>query len=269
MVVLTVAAGHSAADPDQKAEKLKAAMKDLFMEIDEDGNGELDDEELASVFEKIGVEVSSEDIENIMDACGAEPDDEGNKEVNFVQFSKWMMSVHPKAEALRHSFAALDDLVDDAEIAKSSRKGSDKLIYVAPGDPLQTVFVLLEEPDSGKLAKIISIWIQTLVVITTVTFVTETLEAVKRSESMQKYFSIIEWTCIVHFTAEYLTRVICCKHRPSDDKRLLSYIVEPMNLVDVLAVLPAYAALFFGGGESFAVIRVLRIVRIFRILKLV
>ena len=268
-MLAVIANGQGASDPNEKADQLKNAIKDLFMEIDEDGSGDLDIEELSHVFEKIGVEASEQELEDIMTACGAEPDEEGETEVNFSQFSSWMMSTHPKAVALRHNFSALDDLVDDDEIAKAARKGKDKFMFVAPGDPLQTVFVLLEEPDSGKLAKFISLWIQALVVVSTTTFITETLEAVKADRKLMGHFVIAEWVCIVHFTAEYVVRVLCCTHRPGDDQGVFSYLVQPMNLVDVAAVSPAYLELIFGAGGNIAVLRILRVIRIFRILKLV
>eukprot|EP01044_Picomonas_judraskeda_P015930 COSAG03_NODE_2753_length_2473_cov_182.466174_2_plen_256_part_00 len=44
--------------------------------------------------------------------------------------------------------------------------------------------------------------------------------------------------------------------------------VQPMNLVDLFAILPAYIEWLLGGGSgSFAVLRILRLARIFRVLK--
>jgi hypothetical protein len=44
--------------------------------------------------------------------------------------------------------------------------------------------------------------------------------------------------------------------------------VQPMNLIDVFAILPAYIEWLLGGGSgSFAVLRILRLARIFRVLK--
>jgi len=41
-----------------------------------------------------------------------------------------------------------------------------------------------------------------------------------------------------------------------------------MNMIDLVAILPFYVEMCFGGGEGMAVLRVLRVVRIFRVFKL-
>jgi hypothetical protein len=51
--------------------------------------------------------------------------------------------------------------------------------------------------------------------------------------------------------------------------RTLNYCLQPMNLVDVVAIAPFYIVLILGGGGGgLGVLRVLRLVRIFRILRM-
>lgn len=71
----------------------------------------------------------------------------------------------------------------------------------------------------------------------------------------------LEWAFTLAFTAEYLTRLWCVR-----DPR--AYATSFYGIVDFLAVLPTYLALFVTGSGYLLVIRILRILRLFRVLKL-
>ncbi len=70
-----------------------------------------------------------------------------------------------------------------------------------------------------------------------------------------------EWIITILFTVEYAARLICIG-------RPLRYATSYYGIVDLLAVLPTYLGLFFGGSHSLLVIRALRLIRIFRVFKL-
>ena len=70
-----------------------------------------------------------------------------------------------------------------------------------------------------------------------------------------------EWTFTLLFTLEYFTRLYCSPNPKA-------YIFSFYGLVDILAVLPTYLALFFASANFLVIIRLLRVLRIFRILKL-
>ncbi len=74
-------------------------------------------------------------------------------------------------------------------------------------------------------------------------------------------FSGMEWVITVLFTAEYVARLSCVR-RPS------SYAASPFGMIDLLAVLPTWAALFIPGLHALIDVRLLRLLRLFRILKL-
>ncbi len=74
-------------------------------------------------------------------------------------------------------------------------------------------------------------------------------------------FQVIEWISTIFFTIEYITRLYVV-HKP------IKYATSFFGIIDLLATLPAYLALFIPGAESFLVIRILRLLRIFRIFKL-
>ena len=80
-------------------------------------------------------------------------------------------------------------------------------------------------------------------------------------------FVVVETVCILSFTLEYLLRVWSCVERPYQDKKLVSYLATPMNIVDVVAILPFFLELLLRAGGSFGVIRALRLARVFRVLK--
>ncbi|MFD2180000.1 ion transporter [Veronia pacifica] len=72
----------------------------------------------------------------------------------------------------------------------------------------------------------------------------------------------IEWCFTAFFTIEYLLRLYCSPHR-------LAYARSFYGIIDVVAVLPTFLALFIPGASYLMAIRLLRVLRIFRILKLV
>lgn len=95
-------------------------------------------------------------------------------------------------------------------------------------------------------------------------------------ESVQGYylqysalFKIFEIFSVTVFTIEYLLRVWTCD---SDEefaapvKGRLRFIVKPMSIIDLLAILPLFLPLLF--VFDFRFIRILRVIRMLRLLKL-
>jgi voltage-gated potassium channel len=74
-------------------------------------------------------------------------------------------------------------------------------------------------------------------------------------------FITIEWLFTVLFSVEYLARLVSVE-------RPLRYAFSFFGIVDLLAVLPTYLALFFPELHALIDVRVLRLLRIFRIFKL-
>jgi voltage-gated potassium channel len=71
----------------------------------------------------------------------------------------------------------------------------------------------------------------------------------------------LEWFFTLLFTLEYVARLSCVKHP-------VRYAKSFFGIIDVLAVLPTYAALFVPGAHVLLDVRILRLLRMFRILKL-
>lgn len=87
------------------------------------------------------------------------------------------------------------------------------------------------------------------------------LETVKGFD--KKYhntLNVLEWIITVFFTLEYLLRIISLK-------KPFKYIFSFYGIIDLIATLPMYFSLFFGGTTVLTVVRALRLLRLFKILK--
>jgi voltage-gated potassium channel len=71
----------------------------------------------------------------------------------------------------------------------------------------------------------------------------------------------VEWFFTLAFTLEYVARLSCVR-------KPLRYARSGFGIIDVMAVLPTWAALFFPGLHALIDVRLLRLLRLFRILKL-
>jgi voltage-gated potassium channel len=71
----------------------------------------------------------------------------------------------------------------------------------------------------------------------------------------------VEWFFTAIFTLEYTLRLIAVK-------RPIKYATSFYGLIDLMAILPTYAALLLPGAQSLMAIRLLRLARVFRIFKL-
>ena len=80
-------------------------------------------------------------------------------------------------------------------------------------------------------------------------------------QQLSYWLQIIEWSFTLLFTIEYCLRIYCSPNPKA-------YITSFYGIVDLLAILPSYIALFFPAASMLLVIRLLRVLRIFRILKL-
>ncbi|MDO8717845.1 MAG: ion transporter [Polaromonas sp.] len=71
----------------------------------------------------------------------------------------------------------------------------------------------------------------------------------------------VEWIFTLLFTAEYIARLLCVR-------RPLQYATSFFGIIDLVAVLPTYLALFFPELHALIDVRVLRLLRVFRVFKL-
>lgn len=119
------------------------------------------------------------------------------------------------------------------------------------------IFIMFDEPDSSIAAKLIGTVVMVLILAGTVTFCAESMYCVglhhdldscdAAERSTLEDLKLFETVCLVAFTIEYVARVCTCTARLSPDPSILKYVVKPMNLIDLAAILPFYIELFLGG----------------------
>lgn len=133
-----------------------------------------------------------------------------------------------------------------------------------------TVFQILEGHQwTGFLSRWINGFLLALILINVAGVTLETVEPIWQSH--RALFIAVELFSVVIFSVEYMARVWVCVESP-DRKALppwkarLNFIVSPMALIDLLAIIPIY--LFFFGIVARVDLRFLRLFRLLRILKL-
>ncbi len=88
------------------------------------------------------------------------------------------------------------------------------------------------------------------------------LESVPSFEQAYTYqLKIAEWIITIIFSIEYILRIWVVR-------KAKTYLFSFYGIIDFLALLPSYLALFITGTHGLIVIRALRLLRVFRILKL-
>lgn len=71
----------------------------------------------------------------------------------------------------------------------------------------------------------------------------------------------LEWFFTIAFTLEYIARLLCVRHP-------LRYARSVFGIIDLLAILPAYLAVFVPEMHALIDVRLLRLLRMFRLLRL-
>lgn len=109
--------------------------------------------------------------------------------------------------------------------------------------------------SNTKQGKWFAIFIQTLIILSLLSFSLETLPDI--DDNYQKVLNVFEFISITIFSAEYFLRVVLTK-------KSTSYIFSFFGIIDLLAILPFYIA----SGIDLRSIRIFRLLRLFRIFKL-
>ena len=126
----------------------------------------------------------------------------------------------------------------------------------------QQIWALMDDPGSSRMASVISILIMTLIAISCIVFVVESVPEVHASKQAKDVLEVIESICSILFTIEYVLRFYS-----TPDK--IKFLKGLLNFVDLIAVAPWYIEKMLpsgeGGGTSF--VRIIRLVRVFRVLK--
>eukprot|EP00658_Telonema_sp_P-2_P032601 TRINITY_DN2409_c0_g2_i1.p1 TRINITY_DN2409_c0_g2~~TRINITY_DN2409_c0_g2_i1.p1 ORF type:complete len:552 (-),score=158.07 TRINITY_DN2409_c0_g2_i1:358-2013(-) len=140
---------------------------------------------------------------------------------------------------------------------------------------LTELYEFTEDPNSSTAAYVWSILILLLIVMGTVTMIVESLPSL-RTDTAQRNLFIVESICVGFFTLELILRLVGWRFA-------FAYFKEPMNLIDLAAILPYYVdlALLLAAGDTpgntetnssdtdgTRVLRLFRLIRVFRVFKL-
>ena len=131
---------------------------------------------------------------------------------------------------------------------------------------------LLENTETTRLGKCVQSFIAVLIYLSVVCTIVETERCCKKLTCEEKYpqlFFAIDAFCMSVFTLEYILRLYASDNR-------WKFIINKMNIVDLMAVAPFYVIILFkhfspkssSAVENANSLMVLRMLRVFRIFKL-
>lgn len=129
----------------------------------------------------------------------------------------------------------------------------------------KTADILHSNNNNSKIGLIINISLVALIIISVLVIILESIQPLQNKYG--HIFFFIEAFSVIIFTIEYLLRLWSCtgvdKKHNSNFKARIYYMITPMAIIDLLAILPFYLAAFLPMDLLF-----LRIVRLLRVLKL-
>ena len=117
--------------------------------------------------------------------------------------------------------------------------------------------------DGGRASRIFDQTIFSLIALTSLTIVLETIAPI--AAVAQGAFEVVEVVTVALFTFEYLLRVWSCTEDPDYAHPLwgrLRFAVQPLTLIDLLAIAPFYIPLT---GLDLRIARVLRLLRLLKL----
>ncbi|MBT4498047.1 MAG: ion transporter [Gemmatimonadetes bacterium] len=123
--------------------------------------------------------------------------------------------------------------------------------FIEPGD------------DSGRIVDFV---ILSLIFLNVVALILETVEPIYRLSPLT--FKIFEDVSLILFTVEYVLRLWSCTAISRFSHPIygrLRYVVSPLAIVDLVAILPFFLPL---AGLDMRFVRTIRLLRIFRVIKL-
>ncbi|CAD7956640.1 unnamed protein product, partial [Amoebophrya sp. A120] len=132
------------------------------------------------------------------------------------------------------------------------------------------VYELLEQPHSSAAARRISILMLGLIIASILGFVLETDPTLYQYRT---FFLVLEVVTTTGFVLEYCGRLFACTAELDDATKSEEWMfLRPLNIADLLAILPLFFTLFLHNRNSSSsgtsVLRILRVARLFRIFRL-
>jgi voltage-gated potassium channel Kch len=150
-------------------------------------------------------------------------------------------------------------------LSLTTKQAHALLDLASPSSTRRWVWLLIEEPTSSNVAQAISIFIIGLIICSIAGFILETAPEFYRASPAA--FNVLEVTCTAAFTLEYFVRLAVCNEGSISH---ISFMIAPMNIFDLMAVVPFYVELVLGslGHEDTPALRVFRLVRLVRVIRI-
>ncbi|KAF7363737.1 Potassium voltage-gated channel subfamily D member 3 [Mycena sanguinolenta] len=152
---------------------------------------------------------------------------------------------------------------DVPEIFHFSPSRDEAILETISPEWRRNLFALLEQPASSDSAFLVHIAVTTLVVLSAIVTVLETVPAF-HSIRTSVWFGL-ETSLVALFTVEYVAR---CLAWSNTWRSFLGWIVSFFGIIDLLSVLPYYIELVLNQDTSvffrFSILRMFRLLRVFR-----
>jgi len=126
----------------------------------------------------------------------------------------------------------------------------------------EQVWILMDNPHSSRAAQLIAATVMGVIIMSCTAFLVQTLPEYQNSRSPA--WAAIELVCMAVFVVELGLRLWSCPDR-------LAFFRAPLNIIDVLAILPYFLELAMtssGTTSGSSIVRVVRLIRIFRVFKI-
>jgi len=188
-----------------------------------------------------------------------EPSDITEKPEKRKRLSKSLWSTVPLPEGPKKVLVNKRMELADKELAKYAPYGSafDKVSLQGIKWARQELYFILHDENYNLISFRVLLMIIILIVISTTFYILETVPWLSETANQKYFWAVSELLVTILFTVEYVLRLLVIKNH-------LRYIFKPMNLVDLLSVLPYYVEMVFPDLPSTS-LRVLRVVRLGRL----
>ncbi|KAJ3116438.1 hypothetical protein HDU96_009695 [Phlyctochytrium bullatum] len=165
------------------------------------------------------------------------------------------------------------DIVDVPDVPASALE-SDSVVDL-PNRPqwMCELSTIMHDRKGSKIGRIVNTFFLAVLLVSIVSFCLGTMEAFVYNPTWRVAIFVVDSTCVIIFTIEYILRVLVAE--------TWSELYHPLMIIDLLSILPFYIeiAIVTRQGtdvitglttmEGVSALRVLRLVRTFRILKFI